>query len=165
MPLTRARLRISDYNDNRKARLKSQERRIIMVSLSLTSMVDMFAILVIFLLSNATTVAQWVEVSHGIDLPKAKFSDPPPRGASIQISRDAIFGDTKILTSLSRLDSIEGAVRGWLAKQPKRKGAGGSGYVNIVAHQKVPYGAVKRVIAACQDAGFKNVNLAVQPKN
>ncbi len=162
MPLTRARLRISDYNDNRKARLKSQERRIIMVSLSLTSMVDMFAILVIFLLSNATTVAQWVEVSHGIDLPKAKFADPPARAASISISKDAVYGDSKMLTPLSRPDTVAGAVKGWLAKQPKHKS---SAYVNIVADQRVPYGAVKRVIAACQDAGFKNVNLAVQPKN
>ena len=163
MPLTRARLRISDYNENRKARLKTQERRIIMVSLSLTSMVDMFAILVIFLLSNATTVAQWVELSHGIELPKAKYADPPPRGASIQISQQAIYGDTKVLMPLSRgREAISETVGAWLSKQPKRKG---SGYVNIVAHTKVPYGTVKRVIAACQDAGFKNVNLAVQPKN
>ena len=47
MPITKARLKISDYNEQRKANLRGREGRIRMVSLSLTSMVDMFAILVI----------------------------------------------------------------------------------------------------------------------
>src|ERR1700722_632705 len=110
MPLHRARLRISDYAEKRKSRSKHQERRIRMVSLSLTSMVDMFAILVIFLLVNTSTVSQWIQVSHNIELPKAKFVDAPKKAATIQISNEGIFVEeeklapSKVKEYLSGLD-------------------------------------------------------------
>lgn len=161
MPITKARLRISDYNEKRKARLRHQERRIRMVSLSLTSMVDMFAILVIFLLSNSASVSQWIEVSPGIDLPKARASDPPPKAAALQISKEFVFANNKPLIAIPKIlggPATIDAVRAWLVRNAKK-----DGYVNIVAHQKIQYGVVKRVIATCQEAGFGNVNLAVQP--
>jgi biopolymer transport protein ExbD len=161
MPITRARLQISEYNKKRKVRVTKQERRILMASLSLTSMVDMFAIMVIFLLANSSTVAQWIEVAHSIELPQAKFANPPPRAATLQISRDAVYGDTKMLIPIAQVrgDGSIDVLKNWLAKQARKEG-----FVNIVAHHRTPYGVIKRVIATCQDAGFKNVNLAVQPK-
>ena len=161
MPLKRARLRISDYNDNRKARLKSQERRVRMVSLSLTSMVDMFAILVIFLLVNSSTVSQWIEVSHGIVLPKAGNTEAPKRSATLQISKEGLFSDNVLIASAQ--DVFQGnaflvPLKRWLSKETK-----GEGYINLVAHEKVPFGLVRKVIGACQDSGFGKINLAVQP--
>ncbi len=162
MPLKKARLRISDYSEKRKSRIRQSERRIVMVSLSLTSMVDMFAILVIFLLTNSSTVSQWIEVGHNIELPKAKASDPPPKAATLQIAKDVVYGDRTALDSVSKVlhgpPTVE-SVRRWLGKQSKK-----DGYINIVADQKTPYGVVKRIIATCQESGFKNVNLAVQPR-
>src|SRR2546423_699487 len=95
MPISKARFRISEYNEKRKKDVRGKERSIRQVSLSLTSMVDMFAILVIFLLTNTDTVSQWVDVGHGIQLPKAKFNAPPPRGPALQISKDGVFADSK----------------------------------------------------------------------
>lgn len=163
MPLKKARLKISDYNEKRKTRLKNTERRVRMVSLSLTSMVDMFAILVIFLLTNASTVTQWIELAHQIELPKAKFSDPPPKAATLQITREAVFADTKRLLSTSQAMHSTEVIRVFLSqlsgKVPKKER-----YVNIVADYRVPYGVIRRVVSSCQEAGFNNVNLAVQPK-
>lgn len=163
MPITKARLKISDYNEKRKARLKHQERRIRMVSLSLTSMVDMFAILVIFLLANTTSVTQWLEVGHGIELPKAKSADPPPKAATLQISRDTVYGDDKALMKVAQISGgpvVVEQLQSWLIKRRNK-----DGYVNIVAHHKTPYGVIRKIIATCQEAGFGNVNLAVQPKS
>ena len=161
MPLQRARLQISEYSKKRKLRVTKQERRILMASLSLTSLVDMFAILVIFLLASSTSVAQWIKVSHQIELPQAKFASPPPRAANVEISMQAVYGDQKYLVAVSRVSEAGGtdALRAWLARQGRKEG-----FVNIVAHHRIPYGVVKRVIATCQDAGFRNVNLAVEPK-
>jgi biopolymer transport protein ExbD len=164
MPLTKARLRISDYNIKRKSGIAGKEHKMKMVSLSLTSMVDMFAILVIFLLTNSGAVQQWIEIEHGIDLPKAKSSDPPPKGPTIQISREDVFADKKMLTKVKNISTgpltIE-VLKNWLHVQTKE--AKKDGYVNIVGDEKIPYGAIRRVISTCQDAGFKNVNLAIQP--
>jgi biopolymer transport protein ExbD len=160
MPITKARLRISDYNLKRKSRLRSQERRVRMVSLSLTSMVDMFAILVIFLLASSSTTSEWVKAGHGIDLPKAKFSAVPPKAATLQISKDTVYADDKALLSVGQVSQSTEPLRKWLSKLEKR-----NGYINVVAHQRLPYGVIKRIIGACQDSGFNNVNLAVQPKS
>jgi biopolymer transport protein ExbD len=162
MPIQKARFRISDYNKNRKIRLGKHERKVQMVSLSLTSMVDMFAILVIFLLTSSSSVTQWLEIDHPIDLPKAKASDVPQKAATIQISSDAIYGDAKPLITIreaSNSGPTIDVVRRWLARQDKKKG-----YVNVVADSKVSFGIIRRVVASCQEAGFSNVNLAVQPK-
>ncbi|OFZ78504.1 MAG: hypothetical protein A2583_05450 [Bdellovibrionales bacterium RIFOXYD1_FULL_53_11] len=163
MPLTKARLKISDYNESRKNRIKHDERRIRMVSLSLTSMVDMFAIMVIFLLANSSTVAQWIEVGHSIQLPKAKSTDTPVRAATVQVSSQGVFLGLKRISDLGKPESWDATaekIKTALTRHAK-KGA----YVNIVAHHTLPFGLMKRVVAACQDAGFKNVNLAVQPKS
>lgn len=163
MPITKARLRISDYNKQRKASLKKQQRRIAMVSLSLTSMVDMFAILVIFLLTNTSAITQWVEVGQGIKLPRAHSADPVPRGVTVQVTASALFGDKQELISVT--DIVHGPMsiqplKAWLEAQSKKDAV-----VNLVGHEAVPFGTMRKVVATCQDAGYTNVNLAVQPKN
>lgn len=162
MPLTRARLRISDYNETRKGRLKKTERSVRMISLSLTSMVDMFAILVIFLLVNSSTVSQWIQVGHGIVLPKAGKTDQPKKAAAVSIAVDGIYGGEKRLAKINEVGATGGApipqLKAWLRSAEKN-----DGYVNIVAHVHAPFGLVKRVVATCQEMGFSKVNLAVQP--
>jgi biopolymer transport protein TolR len=164
MPITKARLKISDYNEQRKAQLKRNAQRIRVVSLSLTSMVDMFAILTIFLLVNAGAVTQWIELGHGIHLPKAKFADPPQKALVIQLSNDTLYGERQPILSMQEIMKSNQltlpAMQQWLLKQGPRKDS----FVNMVADEKVPFGAMKKIIATCKKAGFENVNLAVQPK-
>lgn len=163
MPITKARLRISDYNDNRKARLRKQERRIYQVALSLTSMVDMFAILVIFLLTNSSTVSQWIEVSHHIQLPSSKFSEQPQEASTLEISTDTIFGGTTSLMPISALSDLPASlapVRAWLKESAMRK----QDLINVVAHQDLPYGVIRKVVTLLKSEGFNNINLAVEPR-
>jgi biopolymer transport protein ExbD len=159
MPISKARLKISDYNENRKSNLRQQERRVRMVSLSLTSMVDMFAILVIFLLANSGTLTEWVQVSHGISLPQAKAADVPAKSATLQIAADMIYGDDKPIQASHDVLKSVAPLQQWLKTLSKK-----DGYINVVAHEKLPFGIVKRIVGACQDAGFNNVNLAVRPR-
>ena len=168
MPLKVARFRISDYNENRKRQLKKQERRIQMVSLSLTSMVDMFAILVIFLLTNTSTVSQWVEVAHKIEVPRARTAayESPPKAATIQVSIDTIYANQEKLVTLNQ------AMGGGAYIEPMRKYLNAQkqdssmkpGYVNVVAHEKIPFSVMKKIMATAQVAGYANVNLVVQPQ-
>jgi biopolymer transport protein TolR len=162
MPIGRARLRISDYNAQRKANNKGKEHKVAMVSLSLTSMVDMFAILVIFLLTSSGEVTQWIQIGHSIDLPKARHSDAPQKAANLQISVEGLFVDDKLLVELKQMiggPQIIQPLKKWLAGQDKK-----DGFVNIVGDTRIPFGVVRRIVSTCQEAGFGNVNLAVQPK-
>jgi biopolymer transport protein TolR len=163
MPIGKARLRISDYNAQRKSKNKGKEHKIRMVSLSLTSMVDMFAILVIFLLTNTSTVTQWMEVGHGIELPKAKNSEEPKKAAVLEISNDGLYADKELIVPTNQISggpAIIPNLKRWLGSKDKK-----DGFVNIVGDSKIPFGVVRRVVSTCQEAGFGNVNLAVQPKS
>lgn len=161
MPITKARFRISDYNEQRKKSVRDKEGKIRMVSLSLTSMVDMFAILVIFLLTSSGTVTQWLELGHGIELPKAKSGTPSQRGITLEISKRGLYVQKKPFLSVSKIMASPGPdamLQEWLKRQPKE-----NTYVNVVADKSLPFGVVKRVVLASQDAGFAAVNLAIQP--
>jgi len=163
MALSKARLRISDYKADRKGKGDEKNKKVMAVSLSLTSMVDMFAILVIFLLTSASGVQEWVQLDHGIKLPTAKSSDQAKKATTISIAKDQIFGDKDALVDIRKITSgpiIVQPLRRWLLSLKDRK----EGYINVVGDESVPYGAVRRVIATCQEAGFNNVNLAVFPK-
>jgi len=163
MPLRKARLKISDYNEKRKGRIQKHEKRAMMVNLSLTSMVDMFAIIVIFLLANQGTMDEWIKTGKVIELPKARADTPPPRAASLQISMEGVYGDEKPLMAYAQIKQTTAPVTKWLARVPKLGKEGGS-YINIVADRRIPFGVIRRVVLACQAAGFGNVNLAVQPR-
>ena len=160
MPLHRARLRISEYNKNRKRRLRGQERKIQMVSLSLTSMVDMFAILVIFLLVNSSSVSQWIEVGRDVVLPKAKHADEPKKAATLEITLTDVYGDKALLAKVADLKASSGknSLKAWLSTIKSEHAS-----INLVAHEEIPFGVLKSIIAACQSSGVKQVNLAVQP--
>jgi biopolymer transport protein ExbD len=122
-------------------------------------MVDMFAILVIFLLTNSSTVTQWLEVSQSIKLPSAKHASAPQKASSLQITQDAVWDkDTKIV-SLSEVDSKEGKLKfkSWLTDQPHTND------FHIAADETIPYGNIKKVISVLQSEKIARVNLAVQP--
>lgn len=160
MPLHKARLKISDYSRQRKAGVRARERRLHMVTLSLTSMVDMFAILVIFLLTNSTTVSDWMHVEHGIDLPKAKHVETPKRAPTLQISKAAIYAEDRELFTVEQLlanDTTPQNLIDWLKAQPA------GSHLNLIGHTSLPFSAIKRLVTACQNAGFSQVNLAVEP--
>jgi biopolymer transport protein ExbD len=158
MPLQKARLKISDYNEKRKSNTKAHERRVQAVSLSLTSMVDMFAILVIFLLANNNNMTEWLKLDEAIQLPKAKTADIPSKAASIQISEKQVVGDNRVLMETKDVMKSTQAISKWLSTVKDRQG-----FINIVAHTNLSFGIIKRVTAVANAQGFTRINLIVQP--
>ncbi len=163
MPLTKARLRISDYSSGRKSRVKNHEKKVAQASLSLTSMVDLFTLLVVYLMLNSGELKEWVDVAAEVQLPKGAFiGQSPERGATIQVSKTTVFGDRDIplvdVAKVAKGPFSVPEIKEFLKKQDNK-----NGYVNLVADYSVPFGVMRKVIASCQDAGFNNVNLAIQP--
>lgn len=163
MPLTKARLKVSEYSQHRKKRVQEVERKSQIVTLSLTSMVDLFAVLVIYLLLNSGSLQEWVDLAFKIDLPKANANWViPERAATIQVSKDMIIGgrNTKLTTIQKVLEAKTAIpeIKAFLSKQKKK-----NSYVNVVADYHIPFQAMRKIVATCQESGFERVNLAVQP--
>jgi biopolymer transport protein ExbD len=163
MPLQKARLKISDYSANKNGKAKDHAKKVSAVSLSLTSMVDMFAILVIFLLANGNTVEEWVKLEHDIDLPKARTTDASKKATTLQVSDQAVYDENNNeLVKVAQIRSGSAVVQpvaAWLKSLKNQEG-----YINLVADKDIPFGAMRRLITTCQATGFKNVNLAVFPR-
>jgi biopolymer transport protein ExbD len=163
MPLQKARLKISDYSKNQSGKKRDHAKKVAAVSLSLTSMVDMFAILVIFLLANSNTVEDWVKLEHDINLPKARTTDAAKKATTLQVSEQAVYDENNNelvkVASISQGSAVIKPVSDWLKGLKNQEG-----YINLVADADIPFGAMRRLISTCQASGFKNVNLAIFPR-
>lgn len=97
---------------DRHNKVKGSGKRSVVAILSLTAMVDMFTVLVVFLLQNYATTGQVIEIPEGVDLPTAaQVKELKPTGVVI-IGKD----DVKVNnTSVIDLNSVK-AQQDWMVE-------------------------------------------------
>ena len=141
--------------------------------LQLTSMVDMFTLLVIFLLSNFSATGEVLFMSKDIQLPQASHGTVIERAPVVaitdnyiglegqkvvdvdQISHDEILNIQQLEDSLRDLKKREELVY-QLDKEHQFDGK-----VNIQADKRTHFKIIKRVMYSCAMAGYGNINFAV----
>lgn len=95
---------------DRRNRVKSSGKRSVVAILSLTAMVDMFTVLVVFLLQNYATTGQVIEIPEGVDLPTAaQVKELKPTGVVIIGKDDVKVNNTTVID----LDSVK-AQQDWM---------------------------------------------------
>lgn len=145
-------------------------------SLMLTSLVDMFTIIVIFLLMNFSANGEVLYMSKDIKLPDAYHGAQLERAPVISVSPEAItFDGRQVLATdeLTRGDvlnvpALEDALRDERrryetihARDPEHPFRG---LVNVQADRKIPFKVIKRIMFACNQSGFGNINFAALAK-
>lgn len=141
------------------------------VEVQLTSMIDMFTILVVFLLQSFSSDGQIVTLSEALTLPKSSTQAPVVLMLEIQVTNRVIVVDgdplvavdaellstgNSISTLVTRLrDHMEYSrrLRGTLAEEDTG--------INIQGDVAVPAILLQRVMASCSEAGFATQNLEV----
>ena len=138
--------------------------------LLLTPLIDMFVILVVFLIMNFSATGELVNISKDIQLPKAKVTSMLERAPVIQISPSTIaiegfkVGDTEEIGKDPDL-----RVPGLTEKlQEMRKvdemmhpGLPFKGQIVINAHKDIDFKIVRKVMMASAEAGYTAINYAV----
>ena len=133
-------------------------------SLNMISLMDIFTILVFFLLVNATSEEVLPSPKH-IRLPDSVAEQAPTRnlviavdqqsirlqGASVISVSDAMANAGTILAALDR--ALEGAA----ARAPELREQG----VTIMGDKEIPYALLKKIMLTCARAGFADLSLAV----
>ncbi len=138
--------------------------------LNLVSLMDIFTILVFFLMVNSSDV-KVLQQDKSIKLPVSIAEQQPRETLTVTLSgRDVLVQGRKVasLGDEPTADILSG-LKQELDYQAKRSlpVAGSSGTeplalaVTIVGDQKVPYSDLKRVMASCIAAGYSNIALAV----
>ena len=145
--------------------------------LMLTSLVDMFTIIVIFLLQNFSASGDILYMSKDIKLPYAVHGVELERAPVISVSGDAVTVDGKQVAATDDLlkrdvlnvPELEDALREEKrryeqihANDPEHPFRG---LVNVQADKKVGFKVIKKVMFACNQSGFGNISFAAMAKS
>ena len=132
-------------------------RRSMVAGLMLTSLVDAFSILVIFLIMNHSANQDVVNLGEKLQLPSARDSQIIQEGVQVRIEAGNYFVEDKP-TSLAQL------IVDLKNINQKSEGAKKEGLV-IVADKGLDYESLSPVILAGSQAGFTKFKFAVVQKN
>ena len=141
--------------------------------ISLTSLMDVFTILVFFLLVNSATT-EVLETPKQITLPASVVEEKPRETVVIFISPNEVTvqGEAVVLVADilatagqdiapigERLAEVSSNIIGL-----KTKVVAESQEVTILADRSVPFSVVKKVMSTCTSQGFGRISLAVLQK-
>jgi len=152
-----------------KKRHRSTRRE---VQLQLTSMMDMFTIILVFLLKTYSTHGQLINPSQDLTLPSSMTQQMPELGLDVTVSSDWILVNGKPVVRTSSLESQDGYIVSGLrdelfryAREAERMeelyGAKFSGKVTIQGDKNLPYRTLMKVMATCGQSDYPNMRLVV----
>lgn len=141
-------------------------------SLNLTPMVDMFTIIVIYLIMNFSSDGDILYMSKDIQLPNITSKAKLERAPVIGVSADSISLDGARVIDTEELKkdetwnvpALEEKLRESRQKieqsQALLGGAPFRGLINVQVDKAVPFKVLKKVMFACNQAGFGSINFA-----
>jgi biopolymer transport protein ExbD len=160
-------------NDGFKVIKRSAKRRRADVSLRLTSMIDMFTILLVFLLKNFSAEGQIISVSPDLKLPVSTAQKPPEVASVIAITQNLVLLDGKPVVEARNLMIGEQLIIPELYSELKKirrlnekvgeisSSIAFTGKISIQADRELPYIVIKKVMFTCGQVGFNDMLLAV----
>lgn len=157
----------------RAKRMARHHERSKPASLSLVSLMDIFTILVFFLLVNSAEI-QTLEPPKSLTLPESVAQDRPRETVIVLVTKDAVFVQDKPVVSVADVDRADGVIiaplKRALAAQDDRRLLQAAATdpsareITILGDRDVPYRVLKKVMATCTEADFGKLSLAVMQK-
>ena len=144
-----------------------------MPGLNLTSLMDVFTILVFFLLFNSSA-GDVLEAPKEIKLPNSIVESKPRETVVILVAPDMVLVQGQLVAKTSellnsknetvpgvaqRLGQLERSIIGINTKQAVENKE-----VTILADKTIPFTVLKKIMSTCTSAGFGKISLAVIQK-
>jgi biopolymer transport protein ExbD len=147
------------------------------MALQITSMADIFTIILVFLLKSYATSAVNVSPAAAL-LPEAKAGDAPIEALKLEVSKDAVLVDGQPVVKLVNYDfdkadllgngvstTLSKALEGQRKRQIIIASSNASVKVDsrimVLSDQKTPYQTLKSVLASAALNGYTDFKLAV----
>ena len=162
-------------NENRRMKRMSRDskRKGGGAGLNLVSLMDVFTILVFFLLVNSSS-SDVMEPPKNIKLPDSSVEAKPRETVIVMITPETILVQGEpVISTQEVIDSkaaIIDEVKQRLLLQKKKvlgistKTVSQSNEVTVLAHRTVPFHLMKKVMASCTSAGYGKISMAVIQK-
>lgn len=135
----------------------TRHKRTMIASLMLTSLVDAFSILVIFLIMNHSANQEVVNIGDKIQLPHAQDSEFIQTGVVVRVEGGQFFIEDKPVVQSALVATLKTLNSG--AEVAKKDG------IIVVADRQMDYADLSPVILAGSTAGFTKFKFAVISKN
>ena len=155
-------------------RIKRMSRnRVKITKMNLTSLMDVFTILVFFLLVNSGSV-EVLDAPKDVKLPESRVEAKPRETVVIFVSPEEVLVQGKLVAFVEDiLNDKATAVEPVMARLAQLKEnivgnstrtVAASQEVTILADRSVPFAVVKTIMSTCTSEGYENVSLAVIQK-
>jgi biopolymer transport protein ExbD len=158
-------------NSRRMKRMARNRSKI--VKMNLTSLMDVFTILVFFLLVNSATT-EVLETPKQITLPASVVEEKPRETVVIFISPVEVTVQGESVVLVSQIVASQGqdisAIGDRLTEVSKNviglrtQVVSESQEITILADRTVPFSVIKKVMSTCTSRGFERISLAVLQK-
>lgn len=140
------------------------------MSLNITSMADIFTILLVFLLKSYAVGALEIQPSRGLKVPVAVQSDTSESRLMLEVSESSIQLDGESLVKLQNfeLGSEGGSLAPLVQALAERRAAltdQSQGKLLLVADSRAPYATLESVMKTVASQGFADLKLAVVRAN
>ena len=147
---------------------RHQKKNKTVAGLNLVSLMDIFTILVFFLMVNSSSDVQVLSANNGIELPLSTAEQMPKDVLALTVLDEDILVNGRPFMKRTLLQAFEGDIeptlKAELDYQAARAGtpAPEAGRpITILADRELPYGLLKKIMSTCVDAGYASIALAV----
>lgn len=157
-------------HSSRAKRMERHHKRARPAALNLVSLMDIFTILVFFLLVNQSEV-QALDVPKNIELPESMSLARPSETVVVMVTPEQILVQGKPVANTRDVEASEETVvqplRDALKAQTDRflrasaQADIAGREITILGDKSVPYRVLKKVMATCTDADYGKLSLAV----
>lgn len=159
-----------DLHGLRRRRTDSH-RGHVATELPLTALIDMFSVLVIYLLMNFSATGEVFFMGKDVPLPKASSAAPLATGPLISIVKEKFIleappeyeGGGPLEDASLMLDSITSQLRTYKTRAADKQ-IDAKNRINLQAGEETELGLIKRAMTAAVAAGWTNINFVVEKK-
>lgn len=160
-------------SERRIKRMQKAGRGRKMPGFNLTALMDIFTILVFFLLVNSSTAEQ-LPNRQDLELPESVAERKPEQTVIVMVTRDRILVQGKpVATVADVLDSDERTVPAVSAQLQEARGrvvglttraVAKKDQVTIMGDREIPYRLLRKLMQSCTRVGYTTISLAVIQK-
>ena len=164
----------SDDEEDSGLMSKVPNKEVKTFSLKLTSLIDMFTLILVFLLKSFSAEGEIMTLSDDLQLPESTSRKKPVVASIVAINQEYILLDGEQVVSTSRVFSLAADAKipelrdALQTRKTIAEGLGQvteqmdfSGKINIQADKQIPYIIIKKVMMTCGSVGYNDMMLAV----
>ena len=149
----------------KRSQKKKKFKKVLFGGLMLTSMVDVFSMLVVFLLQTFSSTPE-ILVTKGVELPRSMTAKEVTEAPVISVSKDEVYIDQKLVGKLNLImrkpwlidKHIKKLKVSWTKSHP---GKAFPGEINLQAHKEVPSTVVAKMMGILNGMNYHSIKLAV----